>query len=322
MHKFYQILAVLALTLLLAGRAAAEPITLHTIDGQTVSGDMVSADDKGFVLKLSDGTYGDHVPWGRLVQADLQELRQNPKLKDLVDPFIDIVPSDKLKKIEIGPLKEPDRLQRPAGKSVIGAVFGSGMGLFLLFIVYAGNIYAGYEIALFRGKAPGLVCGVAAVAPVVGPIVFLTMSPKIEKQKPSDWGPSADAVAAAEAAAAQAAAEAAAAAGETPAAEAAAPAEPAKPVLPPTKKFARGQTTFNRRFVETQLARFAALVRPDDLKEMVLTVRAARGTYVALRVSNIGQTDMQLQVAHGAAFEDVTVPYLEIQEIEIKHKDA
>ena len=318
MHKFYQFIAVLALAVLLGGRAQADTFTLHTLDGAAISGEMVSSDDKGFVLKQADGTYGDHVPWGKLTQADLKDLRQNAKLKDFVEPFIEITQADKMKRSEVPILNEVAHLPRPTERSLIGAIFGSGIGLFMVFIVYAGNIYAGYEVSLFRGKSPALVCGISAVAPVIGPIIFLSMAPKLEDHKVADWGPSADAVAAAEAAAAALSAEMNAGSESTEPAEAA----PVKAALPPTKVFARGQTTFNRRFFETNLAKYAALVRPEELRGMVLTVKSARGTYEALRISQIGQSDVQLQVQQGSAFHDVTVPYPEIQEIQVKHQDA
>ena len=318
-HKFYQFIAVLALAVLLGGRAQADTITLHTLDGSSISGEMVSSDDKGFVLKQADGTYGDHVPWGKLTQADLKELQQNPKLKDFVEPFIEITQADKMKRSEVPILNEVPHLPRPTERSLIGAIFGSGIGLFMLVVVYAGNIYAGYEVSLFRGKSPALVCGVSAVAPVIGPIIFLSMAPKLEDHKAADWGPSADAVAAAEAAAAALSAE---MANPGEAAEQAEAAAPVKAALPPTKVFTRGQTTFNRRFFETNLSKYAALVRPEELRGMVLTVKSARGTYEALRISQIGQSDVQLQVQQGSAFHDVTVPYPEIQEIQLKHQDA
>ena len=311
MHKFFRIFSGLALFILLAGLAHAQSLNLHLADGTSISGEMVSSDDKGFLLKLADGTYGDRVAWSKLAQSDLRELAQNPKLHDLVDPFIEQNQSDRVKRTEIV-WKDIPKPVRPAHGSVLGALFGSGAGLFLLFLVYAGNIYAGYEIALFRGKPPAVVCGVAAVAPVVGPVVFLCMAPVPIEKKPTSW--------------------------EVPTAETPANQLPAEPleaevvqegeatppavVLPATKTYTRGQTTFNRRFVETQFAKYCALVRPETEKDMVLTVKTARGNYIASRISGVTATEIKLQVEKGAVFEDVTVPYPEILEVQLKHKDA
>src|SRR5439155_11465175 len=61
----------------------------------------------------------------------------------------------------------------------VGAMFASPLSVALFFILYLANIYAGYEVSIFRNQPPGLVCGVAAVAPVIGPIIFLSLPTRI-----------------------------------------------------------------------------------------------------------------------------------------------
>jgi hypothetical protein len=101
-----------------------------------------------------------------------------------------------------------------------------------------------------------------------------------------------------------------------------APTEPAASALPPPTIFQRGQFTFNRRFIETKFAGFFAVVRRDADKDMVLLVKSARGQYFAERISRIAANDMHLQVRRGAATEEVMVPFQEIQEIRLQHKDT
>jgi hypothetical protein len=311
--KLYRFCVVLTLCVLLAGIAGAE--TLHLTDGQTVSGEIVSIDDKGIVLKQPDGSYGERTPWTKLSQESLKELQQNPKAAQFVEPFIEVSQADKMAKTEIQ-IKEVARLPRPTGHSLVAAMFTSGIGIFTLFLLYAGNIYAAYEISVFRAQPVGLVCGVAAVAPLVGPIIFLSM-PKELKQKEQEWQPAPEEPVEAGIAAAIAAEQAA----EASPAEAV-PAQPAAPALPPTKTYMRGQYTFNRRFFETQMPGFFAMVRSEADKEMLLTVKSTRGTHVANRISRITGNELYLQVQTGHAFEDVIVPFVEIQEVQIKHKDA
>jgi hypothetical protein len=321
--KAYRIFALVCLCGLLSGIARAE--TLHLTDNQTVTGDVVSMDGSGIILKQPDGSYGDRIPWGKISQADLKELEQNPRAAQYVEPFIEPSPVEKTKKTDI-PIKDFHRLDRPAGHSLIGAMFTTPMGLFLVLMLYGANLYAAYEVSAFRGQPVGLVCGVSAVAPVVGPIIFLSIQPKL-KHKPADWNVAAQhldesiaAVAAAEQAvpaeigAAEVAAEATAAH--------AAPAQPAAPQLPPTKTYARGQYTFNRRFFETQVPAFFAMTRPEAEKDKVLQVKSARGTHIAQRICRISATDLSLQVEKGPASEEVTIPFVEIQEVLLKHKDA
>jgi hypothetical protein len=310
---------------LLAGIARAE--TLHLTDGRTVTGDVVSMDDTGIVLKLPDGSYADRIGWAKITQADLKDLQQDPKAAEFVGPFIEESPEkNKPQQIDIKPVP---RLVRPKNHSLLGAMFTSSLGLFTLLVLYAGNIYAGYEISIFRAQPAGLVCGVSAVAPVLGPIIFLAMPTQIKKRaeevhpadQPLEQGIAA-AIAAEQAQDVHTGAAAEPEAYAPAAATAATAAAAAKAALPPTKTYARGQFTFNRRFFETQLPAYFAMTRPEAARDMVLTVKAARGTYIAQRISRISANDMHLQVVKGAASEEVVVPFVEVQEVQLKHKDA
>ena len=308
---------------LLTGLACAD--TFHLTDGRTVTGDVVSMDDTGIVLKLPDGSYADRILWAKVSQADLKNLQQDPKVAEYVGPFIEEAPDDKNKRTEVE-IKDWPRLVRPTGHSVIGALFTSSLGLFTLLVLYAGNLYAAYEISIFRAQPVGLVCGVAAVAPVIGPIVFLSMPPKLKKKGP-EWETPAEPHIEPAIAAAIAAEQ----AGNAPIidpdhpeaqAYAQAPAAPAAPALPPTKTFVRGQFTFNRRFFETQLPAYFAVVRPEAERDKVLTVKSARGLFVVQRISRLSANDLTLQVHKGQASEDIVIPFVEIQEVQLKHKDA
>jgi hypothetical protein len=92
--------------------------------------------------------------------------------------------------------------------------------------------------------------------------------------------------------------------------------------LPPTQVFQRGAFMFNRRFFETKFTGFFGVVRRDADKDMVLVIKAARGEYVAERVSRISANDLHAQVRKGQATEEVVIPFTEIQEVKLKHKDS
>jgi hypothetical protein len=325
MHRFCKFAIVLALGGLLAVNVGAD--TLHLTDGSTVSGEVVTLDDKGVVLKQSDGNYSDHIPWSKLSQADLRSFQDNPKAAQYVEPWVELTQEDKAKRTEIV-VKEVPHSQRPNRGSLLGAMVGSGMGVFLLLVLYAGNLYAAYEVSIFRGRSAGTVCGLAAVAPVIGPIIFLCLaSPaasRLASKPPEEWRPPseefaeaavAEVVATAEAPQAEAAAGAA-------AAEPGAPAPAAAPALPPTKSYLRGQYTFNRRFFETQMPGFFGVVRGGADKDMVLSIRSARGTHVGQRIQRITANELHLQVQKQSASEEVLIPFVEIQEVQLKHKDA
>ena len=96
----------------------------------------------------------------------------------------------------------------------------------------------------------------------------------------------------------------------------------AKSTLPKTITYQRGQFTFNRRFFETKFPAFFGVVRRDAEKDLVLVIKSSRGEYAGQRISRIAANDLHLQVQRGHATEEVLVPFTEIQEIRLKHKDA
>ena len=50
-------------------------------------------------------------------------------------------------------------------------------------LIYAANIFAGYEIAVVRSRPILLVMGVAVVLPVLGPIIFLALPVRSEPSR-------------------------------------------------------------------------------------------------------------------------------------------
>ena len=312
----------ICLTLLLCGlRARAESFQL--LDGKTVTGEVLlgSANDNGLQFRIDDNQY-ERVPWSNFTQEDLKKFLQNPRLAALVEPFIEVSQEEKLRKTEVK-INPVPRLERPEARSLIGAMFSSGLGVVILLLLYAANLYAGYEVAMFRARPPAVVCGVSAVLPVVGPIIFLSL--------PTVMDPTA-----AEEAVLEPASEASDSSPLAPAPSAthheptapgalhiahAAPAAAAA-AHPAAQVFQRGAFTFNRRFLETKFAGFFGVVRRDAEKDMILVIKAARGEYHGTRISRISANDLHLQVVKGSASEEVLIPFTEIKEIQIKHKDA
>ena len=318
MRRYYLMVGLL-IGGLLAGAARAE--TFNLTDGNTVSGELLitSANDGGVKIKVGDGDYKT-VPWASFSQEDLKKFVANKKMEPFVEPFIEISQAEKLKRTEVN-IKQPPRLERPERRSLLGAMASSGLGLLMLLVLYAANIYAGYEISVFRSQSPGLVCGVSAVLPILGPIIFLSMPTKLQPVAETWETPPEPTV-------------------EKPGAEAVNPmqgegvahpaalrlahmeTEPVEPAHPPTTTFQRGQFTFNRRFFETKFPGFFSVVRRDPDRDMVLVIKSVRGQFVGQRIARIAPNDLHLQVQRGPASEEVMIPFAEIQEIQLKHKDA
>jgi hypothetical protein len=324
---------------LMAGRAE----TFQLNDGRSVSGEPLwsTATDTELTIRVGDGEY-QKITWTSFSQDDLKKFQSNPKLASFVEPFIEIPQSEKIRRTEVD-IKPVPRLDLPPHRSLFGAMFSTGLGTVVLLLLYVANLYAAYEIAVFRARPRVMVCGLSALLPVVGPIVFLSMPTLIEHTGEEEDAGSAAPAAAPGNAAAQAAAAAQSKASAIPDSDPLAPdptkspkartsglhlahADPAAAAaaaaLPPTQTFQRGAFTFNRRFFETKFPGFFGVIRRDAEKDMVLVIKSVRGEYVGTRISRITGADFHLEVHKGNASEEVLIPFTEIKEIKLQHKDA
>lgn len=290
-------------------------MTFEYADGTKVEGEIVQGKPEFLKIRVDGNNYQD-IAWEKLSQATLQQLSADPKLKlePFIEPFIEIPEDERIKRTEVE-IKPVPRLERPAKGSVIGSMFSSSVGLVVMLLLYAANIYAGYEIATIRAYPPAMVCGIAAVAPVIGPVVFLCLPTKLKSSEKLEAG--ADRAANAYVEPAPAPAPQAHGGLSIAQAEAAAPS-----AIPQTQIYKRGQFTFNRRFIETKFSGFFGAVRRDAERDMVLLIKSARGEYIASRISRIAANDMHVDVHRAGASQEVHIPFLEIQEIQLKHKDA
>jgi hypothetical protein len=301
-----------------AGMVFADTFQLN--DGQTLTGDAVSCNESGVVLRLPDDKYSDRVPWTKFSQADLKRLGQNPKLAPLVEPFLEVPLVEKPKKPPVE-VQTPWRLKRAEVHSLFGAMFSSSVGISVLLLLYAANIYAAYEVSIFRAQPRVIVCGLAGI-PVLGflaPIVFLCLPTRLQpaaQELPS----AAPASAPTYVVPGMAAPEPAMAAGNLRLSQA--QGGKLTSSLPATQVFQRGAFTFNRRFFETKFPAFFALLRRDADKDMVILVISARGRFAGQRISRITGNELHLLVQKGVASEEVVIPFSEIQEVQLKHKDA
>lgn len=312
----------LAVWLWVCFAALGQAMTFEYADGTKVDGEIVQGKPEFLQIRVGEGQY-ERIPWEKLSQATLKQLAADSKYADFVQPFIEIPEDEKIKQTEVT-IKPVPRLERPAKGSLVGAMFGSSVGLVVMLLLYAANIYAGYEIAVVRAYPAAMVCGIAAVAPVIGPVVFLCMPTRL-KSSTEHQAAAAEPEAAADSSPLaptpeQAAAGAAAAHGLHIAHES--PAEAAAAAHPAPQIFKRGQYTFNRRFIETKFSGFFGVVRHGPEKDMVLLIKSARGEFTATRISRIAASELHADVHRGGASQEVQIPFVEIQEIQIKHKDA
>jgi len=290
--------------------------------GETLTGEVLStsANDQGVQVKVGEGEYK-KVPWNSFSQDDLKNFAKNTRMQPFVEPFIEPNPEEKIKKTEVH-IKQPPRLERPARESLIGAFFGSALGVMVMLVLYGATIYAGYEVAIFRAQPPLLVCGLSAIPGLgfLAPIIFLSIPTKVKAaEAPVEAQPEAAVPVAQEEGINPMQAEGAA---HPSGLKLHTDTEAAKPATPETVTYQRGKFTFNRRFFETKFPGFFGVVRRDADKDMVLVIKSARGEYLGQRISRIAANDLHLQVQRGSASEEVLIPFTESQEIHLKHKDA
>jgi hypothetical protein len=298
------------LLLLLAAWSAlaqSQPQTLKLVDGSVVIGRIISAKDQYVQVALDTGggtpAYT-NVFWVRLSQETLQELTKNPTTAPYANIFLDPPARERTiatrRNISI---KQPPRLDRPQG----GSLLASPVMLVLLLLIYAANIWAGWEVGIYRQWPAAMTAAVAAFVPILGPAIFLAMPTHRQKQEaPFEMAAPVE--------------EAPIAVQET----APAPVEekPTQPAVPQTIAFPRGQYTFNRRFFETKFAGFLKMVPGEAERDKVLYFKSARGEHTGHRLSKVEPNELFLQIRKGNATEDVMIPYSEIYEVQIKHKDA
>lgn len=307
------VIAAMSLTQALSCFAASYQL----ITGQEVAGEPIAPDARGVIIKGADGGLSERIPWTNFTQTALQQLAQAlPKQQKLIEPFLvedEPEPAQKARQeIRFTP---PPRLSRPDPKAGIGALFSSPLSVVLLLLVYAANLYAAYEVSLFRNYQPAMIIGVAAIAPIIGPIIFLCMPTHIPQAAPEQLTAEQQVTHEHTVAMEQviAAHEAEAAAAE---------AHAAKSAHPPPVIYQRGTTMFNRRFFETKMSGFLRMVPSESEKDMVICVKSSRGEYVAQRVSKIMPNELYLAVHKSGTSSEVAIPYGEIYEIKIRHKDA
>ena len=304
--------------------AGTYPLT----DGTSVSGDVIAFNDDGVIFHTPDDKYTDRIPWTKFSQDALKALANDPKLnsnkeqkiRDYAEPFIETPPRAPAEVNIV--VHNVTRLALPPKQSVIGALFSSSLGLLVILLIYAANIYAGFEVAVFRARPPALVAGLSAVVPIVAPIIFLSMPTYMpqgatEEDMQMATGAPPDAVAPA-----AAAPEAQPAAEESLHLAAAATVGTAAKELPETQVFQRGQFTFNRRFFETKFSGFFGMVRTGSNKDMVLVIKTPKGQHVAERITRISANEAYFEAVNGSARHEVMVAFGEIQEVQLKHKDA
>jgi hypothetical protein len=311
--------------------AGASAGTYSLTDGSHVSGQPMTYQEAGVVFKQAGDAYSPVVPWSKFTDEALTQLQADattPREKALVEAMVVNLPANhsKLPEIVIQPVATPPR---PTGHFGVFAIFTSPVGWFILLVLYAANIFAAYEVATFRNQPIQTVCGCAAIPlfGVAGTIYFLAL-PSVQLAEEDTRASRPQAPAAPTFATApvyapppdrETAPPAPPRQSYTPAVEVVP--EPEPPGLPAPIVYKRGDFSFNRRFFETKLAAFFRVVLGEAEKDMVIQIKSSRGDFIGKRISRISPTELYLQIFKEGASADEMIPFGEIMEVQIRHKD-
>jgi hypothetical protein len=299
--------------------------TFPLTDGTKIVGSPDSIADKGVVFTLENGDYSSRIEWDKFTPEALKELMAEAKTDNdraRLEPLIQSIPQEvaKPKEIVIKPIQRPDRPKRGEG---LFALFSSPLGWLIMLVLYGANLFAAYEVCVYRHQRATTVCGLAAIPffGVLSPIIYGAMPTQLPPpESPAPAAPVEEAAAPLEAAAVERA--------STPSksprtsALSTAPAPAPAPALPEPIVFQRGEFSFNRRFFETKFTGFFRVIPTEADKDLVLLIKASRGQLVGNRISRITPNELYLQVTNNNVSAEEMIPFAEIAEVQIRHKDS
>jgi hypothetical protein len=284
---------------------AATADTLTLTDGSSVTGDIVKFDDYSVMIHTSSDSYT-NVPWGQFSQDSLKQLASNPKAAPLAQPFI--LPTADTRPPQPGIAIHPvqDKIEFPANPSVLAGIVTSPLGIVILLLIYGANLYAAFEIAIYKSRAPAQVMGLSAILPVIGPVIFLIKP--VEEPKPLEEDVVNEPFPEGE---------------KTPEEIQIVEASWKSDDKPKEKKlepqvYARGKYTFNKRFLETKFASYMGDGKSGDAVKYTMELKTFKDQFHVERIMQVAVAEVILETRRG----QVTVALGDIQEIKLNPKTA
>lgn len=283
-------------------------------NGDVLKGEIAAVAEEGLTIRLDLGGFSDRISWTKFTQETLKLLANNPQCKAFVEPFIEVPielkARNRPKKREFKPLPV-QRVALPPEKGEFLATATLPANLVILGLIFAANLFAAYEIAVYRGRPVALVCGLSVIFPVVTPILFMSL-PSVEQVEAVEAGGVAPELESKRRDTTRVPGGAA-AGGLTMAKAEKSTAGSLEPVT-----YKRGETTFNRRFFEIKFAGFFRVVLGEKEKQMVIVVKTSRDEFVARRIARITANEMHLQLLNGS---ESPVSFGDIAQVQLKPKE-
>lgn len=313
MLKRWFLIGSICVALIGMGRVMAAEFTCT--NGEIVKGEPISFKEDGVVFRKDSGGYTDKIQWPRFTQDTLKVLAKykDPLAAWYAAPFIEEPLNLKEKTVQPPPriiVGDVSRVAYYAPDPGIMSSWLTPVGLMMLIALYVGNLAAGYGIARFRRKQPALVCGLSAVLPVVGPIIFLVLpeqqvvevAPVVEEITPEqeaivDPNISTGADSATKIMTRAAVVKDSTAAGMEPA------------------LYKKGEITFNRRFFETKFPTFFRPVLGPKEKSVMFVIEAGGKHYEGIRYSRVTTGEIFLVPMDGTGEVSISIPSIESVEV-------
>lgn len=283
-------------------------------DGAVINGELVAPNEEGTVIRRTSGGLTSRLGWDRFAQETLVQFAQDPSLKELVEAYIDAPEGVVEAKPELVVKQPPGRLERPARRPGIFSAFtGTSAGWFILLVLLAANLYAAYEVAIYRNYPLAAVMSTSLILPILGPILFLCMPPRVrddvvlesQYEAPQDVQNTGNQELAA---AGLAGSGLSLSAGHKAGGVATAPQQ---------TTYRRGEVEFNRAFFEKAFPHFFRLTRGDADKDAVISIRSGKGEVVATRISRISSNEIGLITQKG---HEVQLKFSDISEVQMRSK--
>jgi hypothetical protein len=314
-HRLHLLAVGFLLSLLMSHVASAAVFRLA--NGNILEGRFTNADEEGMVIELEAGGFSRRAPWINVSQETLRELAQNPEVREFVEPFIEPTPEElaaRRERKEIIVRQVPTRFERPAELPGFFAGMLSPIGILLLAILIGANLYAAYEVALYRQQSVPVVCAVSFFLPLLGPIIFLALPTQSGSSEPAYEVPTEVAGAAARKTTGMVAAK--------PSGLSLAAAEKAGPGAAHSQPqvYSRGEHTFNRRFFESKFPGFFRVVAGEAEKDLVLVFKCVKNEFVGKRISRISSNELHLQLLN--TNNEVSIAFNDVTSVTVRHKDA
>ncbi len=281
-------------------------------DGSVITGELVAPNDDGTVIRRSSGGLTSRLGWDKFAQDTLKTLAQDAKLKELVQAYID-APEDATEatRPEVVIKDPPGKVERPAKRPGFFAAFTTPAGLLILGILFLANLYAAYEVSVFRNYPAAAVLGTSVILPILGPILFLCMPTRVHEDVALESQFEAPQEVA------NTGTQELAAAGLAGSGLSLSAGKKESSAAAQSASYKRSDTEFTRAFFERTFPLFFRMTRSDADKDSVLVIRSSKGEVVATRISRISANELGLMTQQGR---EVQLRFGDIAEVHLRPK--